>query len=134
MVLFRGMRPDPQDNLPLVADTGSGLGVRSGPPPSDIPVSDDGYVVPETGGMSVVASDPYLLPGHRKPQSMNGTGKGHHVFSLDEADLPRALTARQDQPVNNPAHRLIEPTARCTFNAFHDDIVSTRAKWRTCHV
>lgn len=132
MALFRGMRPDPTDQLPLVSNTASGLGVREGAPPiGDIPVY-DGWVKPQEGGMSVVADAPDSLPGHRVPPP-KGTGKHHLIFSLEEEQLPAQLIARQDQPENNPAHRSIEPVEDCRIEEFRQQIVSTRKDWKIFH-
>lgn len=129
MALFRGMRPDPSDNLPEVGNGRKSLDVLPGLPPDegDIEVI-DGYVEPGAGGLSVVADDPYKLPGHRKPKEMGGTSKGYTVFEIDEVALPDTLLPRQDDP-DWPSHRAIEPTRKCLFDSFRDDILATRQLW-----
>lgn len=117
------------DGLPEVSDTASGLGVRVGAPPDgDIPVV-DGLVYPRTGGMSVVADNPSCLPRHRCPPPL-GSRTNHRIFLIDETALPEQLVARQDRPVDNPAHRSIEPSNSCPIESFRQHLVSTRSDWR----
>jgi len=119
--LFRAMKCD-ENNLPLLGQSASKLGVR---PNKDIPIDAQGYVHPQTGGMSVTVDDVMCLPPHRRPPDFNGTGKDP-VFSINKEQLPRTLTARQQ---GSPHHYLIEPSDTCIFAQYEAHLFSTRPNW-----
>lgn len=128
MVLFRGMRPDPDDRLPLVENSAGGLGVRPAEGESgDIPVL-NGMVHPSTGGMSV-AVDPMSLPGFRRPKALGGTNDKFFVYSITEPNLPEGLIVRQDDPIESPDHRSVEPAEVTQFDVYLSKIRSTRPFW-----
>lgn len=129
MTLFRGMRPDPSDALPLVEDSAGGLGVRQKlEDKGDVPVV-DGRVQPGTGGMSV-SVDPMALPGFRRPRAFGGTNDKYRIYAIPEEVLPGPLTIRQDAPIDRPSHRCIEPVQTMLFEDYRDAIRSTRPSWR----
>lgn len=129
MMLFRGMRPDPGDMLPLVDDSAGGLGVRERIDGNgDIPVV-NGCVQPLTGGMSV-SVNPMALPGYRRPRAFGGTNDKFKIYAYAEDTLPDALISRQDDPIDSPCHRSIEPVRVMMLQDFREAIRSTRAFWR----
>ena len=124
--LYRGMKAD-EDGYPATGESGARLGVRI---PDDIPADDQGMVVPNTGGMSVVADDPTKLPGHRRPATLNGTSK-FPIFRIAVTAVPDSLAVRQDQPKTYSAHRVIEPAAKMTIGEFRQNIYGTRTSWES---
>src|SRR5438874_141843 len=66
--VYRSMLAD--GDGPMVGDGARTLGVRVAPADKpDLPVGDDGFVQPRTGGMSV-APTVGLLPSHRIPKRL----------------------------------------------------------------
>lgn len=133
MVLFRGMRPDPGDGLPVVGTTATSLGVRldcTAPGTrADIDVV-DGRVHPHTGGMSVVADDPMKLPGHRRPPEFQGSQRNLQVFRILQSSIPEGLAVRADRPRQVPHHRCVEPAFSMAVDDYVQLISSTRPNWR----
>jgi len=125
-VLYRAMRPD-ADGRPEVGPHAEKIGVRA---EDDIPVTSEGMVHPQSGGMSVTANDPMMLPVHRRPINMQGNSKKTVVFKIEQPELPGCLVARIDKPIELPAHRSIEPRECCTFLLFEQALASTRDNWR----
>lgn len=110
------------NNLPKLGQSARELGVR---PNVDIPIDAQGYVHPQTGGMSVTVDDVMYLPAHRRPPNFNGTGKDP-VFSIKKEKLPKTLTARQQGSLH---HYLIEPGDTCTLTQYELNLSSTRPNW-----
>jgi hypothetical protein len=121
--LFRSMKVD-TDGLPSVGPTARELGVRPG---DDIPVDNDGYVEPLTGGISVspVAAD--RLPEHRRPPEVGGTGKDP-VWTLTSDLLAATLRYRPDDE-DPDGHGTIEPVSRMTLDAYQQALRATRSAW-----
>src|SRR5947209_19528862 len=91
--VFRSMR-DADDGLPETEPAARCLGVRPGVGfGTDIPVDSQGYVYPETGGLSVAPTDPIHLPTHRRPPELGGTGKDP-VWRLSIQTLDESLRYR----------------------------------------
>jgi hypothetical protein len=113
--------------MPVIEPSATALGVREG----EIVVR-DGLVSPGEGGMSV-ADTPEGLPAHRRPSSLDGTGK-HPVFALQEDQLPDGLTARRDPNTRrDPAlehHWFIEPSHEMPERRYVELLASTRPRWR----
>lgn len=130
MDLYRGMRPDPIDGYPVTENTAGGLGVR----PKNGEFGDiqivEGRVSPCTGGMST-ATDPMSLPPFRRPKIFDGTNDKYRVYVVKAAVLPKKLTARQDDPVNEPNHRSVEPAEEMDFDAYVANLRASRADWRS---
>ena len=123
--MFWAMKFEESDGLPEIGETGRYLGVR---PDVDIPVGQDGFVEPETGGMSVVPPPPTNLARHRLPRELSGTGKDT-VFELDTNELPEELVYRPD-PDNPEGHGFIEPSHRMSFGDYRRLVHETRSLWR----
>jgi hypothetical protein len=118
---FRAMKSD-NNNFPQLGQSARELGVR---PNKDIPIDAQGYVHPQTGGMSVTVDNVMYLPAHRRPPNFNGTGKDP-VFSINKEQLPKTLKARQQGSLH---HHLIEPSDIYTFTQYESNLYSTRPNW-----
>jgi len=75
--------------------------------------------------MSVVLDDPRELPEHRRPPSLDGTGRDP-VFTA-VLQLSRSLRARQDRPPE--LHACVEPNDACTPGAYQVLLGATRSRW-----
>jgi hypothetical protein len=117
------MRQD-VDALPLVGAAARLLGVRRG---IDVIVDAQGMVRPKSGGKSVAPNDPLLLPMHRRPPELAGTGRDP-VWSILIDDLDPRLTYRPD-PDNPDGHGFIEPKAAMTFEEFQETLATSRSVW-----
>ncbi len=124
MKVFRVMRADESDGLPETGETGRYLDVRPG---VDIPVGENGFVEPRTGGMSVVPPPVANLAHHRLPREFGGSGRDP-VFELDTDRLPEELVYRPD-PDNLEGHGFIEPSRRMSFGDYRRIVHGTRASW-----
>jgi hypothetical protein len=127
MRLFRTMKSD-KDGLPQVGRAAVMLGVRlaSLDGPGDIPVSSDGMVSPETGGMSVTADEPMKLPMHRRPARWGGRSN-LPLFVIEADALPPTLVARLDDP--DARHYLVEPAERTSLVHYEHELGATRSEW-----
>ena len=121
-VLYRSMKAS-ADGHPEVGPNARLLGVRDG---IDI-ISQNGYVLPETGGMSVSPDDPKRLPRFRRPPELGGTGRDP-TFTIESELLPSDLTYRAD-PLDPHSHGFIEPARPMTFAEFQQAIGETRLSW-----
>jgi hypothetical protein len=110
------------NNFPQLGQSARELGVR---PYKDIPIDAQGYVHPQTGGMSVTVDDVMYLPAHRRPSDFNGTRKDP-IFSINKEQLPKTLKARQQGSLH---HHLIEPSDTCTFFQYDFALCLTRLSW-----
>ena len=113
------------DGFPRAGTTGRYLGVRPG---VDVPVGPDGFVEPETEGMSVAPPPVDNLQTHRRPPEFGGTGKDP-VFELETDELPEGLRYRPD-PADPEGHGFIEPARRMTFGEYERAVHETRTLWR----
>lgn len=116
--LYRGMKAD--GDHPLVAATGTGLGVRV---PGDIEPDDNGNVHPGSG-MSVAPDDPMFLQPHRRPIEFAGTAK-HPVWAIQTERLPDTLEFVAD----SVDHGLIGPASVQPLNNYEAALASTRKDW-----
>lgn len=81
--LYRAMKVDHVDGMPLAESTARGLGVRPG---IDIPVDDFGLVDPGGGGMSVSPDAIDNLPPWRRPPEHGGSGDDP-VWQIGDEEL-----------------------------------------------
>jgi hypothetical protein len=93
----------------------------------DIHINEDGFVEPETDGMSVSPPPPENLPHIRRPPEFGGTGKDP-VWELDTDQLPEELIYRPD-PGDPDRHGFIEPSRQMTFEEYQRAIHGTRSLW-----
>lgn len=105
---------------PLPGPTARTLGVR---PDDDLPVV-AAMVRPGTGGMSVAPEPPTNLPEHRRPRSLQGSGKDP-VWGIPLDQLGNDLTYRQDRAT----HGLIEPAREMTIGAYQQALAGTAPRW-----
>jgi len=113
------------DGQPVVGPTARELGARRD---DDIPVDEQGWVQPLTGGISVSPHSYERLPLHRRPPELGGNGKDP-VWSLETTDLPPDLRYRPDDE-ESPVHGTIEPGSRMTFDGYQAALQATRSHWR----
>lgn len=120
MWIFRAMKIN-SENKPELGRTARTLGVRT---PRDIVPDDDGYVYPEVGGMSIAPHNPKLLPLHRRPPSLGGSGRDP-VFKFHISSLPDSLIVRLDKP----EHGMVEPAQKCLLTQYEQELSSTQSSW-----
>jgi hypothetical protein len=75
--------------------------------------------------MSVALDNPRELPEHRRPPSLDGTGRDP-VFAA-VLQLSRLLYARQDRPPE--LHACVEPAEACAPEVFQANLGATRSRW-----
>jgi len=121
--LYRSMKLG-SDGLPELGESARTLGARPG---TDIPLDENGVVVPGTGGASITPGDPMQLPSHRRPSDHGGTGRDP-VFSLDPANLPDGLQFRPD-PNNPTGHGFLEPSRPMNVDEYQHALARTRSLW-----
>jgi hypothetical protein len=115
-----------EDGLPKTGASARTLGARCN---IDIAINEDGFVEPETDGMSVSPPPPENLPYYRRPPEFSGEGKDP-LWELDTGELPEELSYRPD-PDNPEGHGFIEPSRRMTFEEYQRAIHGTRGLWTT---
>ena len=120
--LYRSMKSD-DDGLPLCGPSARTLGVRLD---GDLPISDAGFVMPETGGMSVALDDPMHLPPHRRPARFKGWGQDP-VWQIEEEDLPDWLLLRAD-PRNPTGHGFVEPRQPMRLGDYQNALATSRGR------
>ena len=123
-IYYRAMKSDDAEK-PVIGRGRRTLGLKLEVDNADIPVQPNNWVLPKTGGMSVVIDDPMCLPHHRLPPLLGGSGRDP-VFALENRFLPLSHHARVDRI----PHALIEPRERTLLNDFEAAIESTREHWR----
>lgn len=120
------------DGFPLPGESGRYLGVRADisgqASDGDVPVTDDGLVRPETGGMSVSPPPVSNLPLHRRPREYGGRSRDP-VFEIETDGLPVELRYRPD-PKSPNRHGFIEPSRTMSFENYDRAIRATRVLWR----
>jgi Protein of unknown function (DUF1557). len=109
---YRRMKQN-SDGTPILGDGMDKLGVR----PKDIPVDHNGFVHPNTGGVST-SPNPNFLPTMK--------GKNMHDFKLDE--LPEGTKYRPD-PQRPNEHGFIEPVAPMKIEVFKSIISGSQGGW-----
>ena len=112
------------DDLPKPGWSTRTLGTRCN---IDIRISEEGYIAPESGGMSVSPPPPENLPPIRLPRELGGKGKDP-IWEMDTDELSENLTYRPD-PDNLEGHGFIEPTQVMTFEEYQKTLRETRSLW-----
>lgn len=123
VALFRAMKDD-GDGCPECGASARELGVRLD---GDIEISDEGFVEPGKGGMSVSPESPMYLENHRRPPEFGGIGKDP-VWTIDDRELPSELMYRAD-PEMPSLHGFIEPIQAMSLDAFQEALRSSRGSW-----
>jgi hypothetical protein len=120
-LVYRAMKRD-ADGLPLVNHTSSsGLGVRPG---KDIHVDSEGFVDPQSEGMTVAPDSPENIHRPRRPSEYGGLGK-YPAWELDTEGLPDTLVYTPERE----DHGFIEPAYRMGLQDYQDAIAETRDLW-----
>ncbi len=127
MKVLRAMKAD-EDGKPAIGRTARTLGVRTGGGTQDIAMAASGYVLPETGGVSVSPPPPESLPEHRRPGEYGGIGRDP-VWELDTDELPPELAYRPD-PGQPYRHGFIEPAAPMPLERYEAHLHATRDLWQ----
>jgi hypothetical protein len=127
LLLYRRMAAS-SGQTPLIGQSARMLGAR---PAIDIPVDAEGWVRPDTGGMSVAPHDPRNLPRHRLPPEFGGTGKDP-VWSIRASDLGPDLQYRPD-PSNPTGHGFVEPARPMSFDEYQHALAEMQPLWRRHH-
>lgn len=127
MKVLRAMKVD-EDGEPKSGNTARTQGVRIGGRRPDIVVAASGFVLPETGGVSVSPPPPENLPEHRRPDEYGGIGKDP-VWELDTDDLPPELVYRHD-PKDPERHGFIELATPMHLDDYETALRATRRLWR----
>ena len=127
MRVLRAMKVD-EDGKPETGNTARTLGVRTGDRRRNIVVAASGFVLPETGGMSVSPPPPDNLPEHRRPEEYGGTGRDP-AWELDTDDLPPELMYRP-APKDPYRHGFIEPAAPMPLGDYETFLRMTRRLWQ----
>jgi hypothetical protein len=120
------MKPAP-DGLPMLGADARSLGVRT---PEDILVN-DGFVEPQTGGISVATGSYWNLPPHRRPKPLGQGSSGNKGDFIYEASIPfkdERLTVRPQTPPEE--HAVIEPAIKMPFSEYENALAGTRSAWR----
>ena len=125
-ILFRAMKEDV--GLPAVIQSARGLGVRANGGNPDVHPDIFGNVHPGEG-MSVAPDDPLLLPEHRRPPELLGSG-GDPLWQVAEFCLSDDLRYR----TTSTTHGQIEPGAAMPLDDYRAALAATRVHWsRTSH-
>lgn len=127
MRVLRAMKAD-KDGRPEFGRTARTLGVRIGGGTQDIATAASGYVLPETGGVSVSPPPPENLPEHRRPGEYGGAGRDP-VWELATDNLPSELAYRAD-PGQPYRHGFIEPAEPMLLDLYETHLRGTRDLWR----
>jgi hypothetical protein len=127
MKVLRAMRAD-EDGKPETGNTARTLGVRTGGRRRDVVVAASGFVLPETGGMSVSPPPPGNLEDHRRPPEYGGIGKDP-VWELETDDLPPELIYRPD-PKEPYRHGFVEPAVPMPLKDYETFLHATRESWQ----
>ena len=123
--VFRAMRRA-SNGQPACGSGACQLGVRPG---TDIPVDADGFVRPQSGGLSVTPIDIRYLPPHVRPIRFPG-GRGKlPVFGLHTAHLRMPLMLRLD-PGNPERHAFVEPDAAMLLRDYQTALCATASHWQ----
>jgi hypothetical protein len=94
-----------------------------------VALSERDQVVLEDSGLSCAPDDPWLLPPHRRPESLGGTSK-HPVWSIQRNALPpHRLASRAD----SARHESILPLEPTTLGEFEVALRGTASDWRIEH-
>ena len=118
--LYRTMRMD-DDGLPEISPSARGLGVR----PDDIPVDENGYVYPGTGGISVSPNDPMNLIPHRRPLWLPGGTSKDPLWMINSNNLGPDLTYKPD----TSRHGFIEPAYPMPASQYKESLANTATSW-----
>lgn len=129
------------DDLPLVGERRSMLGVRppGGPGNPDVSIDPNGLVVMNGHGMSVFRGNdlaelrPELVPPHLRKDDPSARGpKNLHIFSLGTGEFQSGQIADRLQLIATPqrVHGSIVPDGPVLLKDFQAALAATRLNWR----
>jgi hypothetical protein len=126
MMLYRTMRPDPDDGLPSAGSGDCELGVRV---PQDVRPS-GGIVQPSHGGrpqgMSVMADDWTLMNPRLIPEKRGGSGLWGEIFETTDGTFAAPLALRPDRA----PHHVVGAAAPMPLANLRSALAATRTQWR----
>lgn len=126
MTFYRAMRADDKDR-PVIAAARWGLGVRTEGDFVDVYVDGKGFVAPLGGGLS--GSDDWR--GWREsfiPEQLGGSNTTETLFSLEEDEIPGALTIRWMPPPDD--HFEIQPRRKMPIHEYEALLGGTQDLWK----
>ncbi len=136
--VYRAMKRYSKDGFPLLgSESSSELGVR---PDIDITIEDDGNVILNEGGMSVVPNWRNLAATRipKRLRSLHPGAKGPnntHCYSMGagpfvKAPVTDSLQLLPDSEPRPPVHGVIAPLQVVPFERFQTDLENTRTEWK----
>lgn len=139
MLLYRSMKKNPNDGLPVVSDSSSGLGIRLNTLVNqiednkidkkfDIDVNEDGKVIHSAKGLSVTPNDPYKIPVTLRPKSYKGGSPNRYIFEIPTNKIGTNLAYVPD-PKNPLDHGFLAPSEEMLASDYRDAIIGTRPDW-----
>jgi hypothetical protein len=121
------MKANP-NGTPVLGESARTLGVRIDGDKPDIPVKSNGYVAPNTGGMSAVPNPMMLMP-YRRPKEFGGTGQDP-VFRIKVKLLSPNLFYNPDVPDDKETHGTIQPIREMKYEEYKKALESTQNQWQ----
>jgi hypothetical protein len=125
---YRAMIPN-VDEFPRTGRSARMLGVRV---PGDIPVDANGFVKPDTGGMSVAPNSAWNIPTHRRPRGMgNGSSGNSHdrMHALAGKAIPVDKLKVRPDPQYPQMHAFVEPAMMIELEGYESNLAATRKEW-----
>jgi hypothetical protein len=126
---YRAMMPD-VDSLPKAGKSARMLGIRV---PEDIVQDENGFVRPETGGMSVAPNSAWNVPNHRRPRGMCMGSTGNYndrMYALADTAIPADKLNVRPDPLQPDMHAFVEPAVTVELARYESDLANTRNDWR----
>jgi hypothetical protein len=126
-LVFRAMKRE-ADGLPLVAQSASALGVRTG---KDIDVDPHGEVIVNRKGMSVSPSWREISM-FRIPKRLGGQGSNNtHCFKMGTGAFQQGqLAAGLELLPDTLTHGVVRPEKPVPLQQYEGDLAATRADWQ----
>lgn len=121
---------------PRIGPSARALGVRAGPPASDVALRHDGRVGPGAGGMSVSPAW-RVLPPHRIPRRLRSRGGPEATGSNNDACWAIGQGGFVSGPfanqlilsVDSPNHGTVQPETVTGLSEFQAALADTRDFW-----
>lgn len=129
-LIYRAMTRE--GDKPKIGPSARTLGVR---PSVDITADENGFVIPQTGGMSVAPSwrdlPPHRIPLRLQPIARDACGRNEDACwrmgsgDFDDSPVTDSLDLRREKS----DHGLVEPSRTMELNDFQVAIASTYDLW-----
>jgi hypothetical protein len=131
-LVYRVMKKD-EDDLPLIEQSASGLGIRPG---TDVDVDSSANVIANGKGMSVSPSwrdlPVFRIPKRLRDKAQGARGSNSVYCSRAGAGLfePGPFTAGLELVPDSPRHGCIAPSQNMPLAEYQNDLAATRADWQ----